>query len=115
MIVYLDDFLNLHMTTQWKIFPFSYMLKSSSLLWLQEIKLKFKKVYWLDGLESQRTPGVGDGQEGLACCDSWGRKESDTTERLIWSEWILAIYVLYNFSSVSKICMKRIGINKTRG
>ena len=26
---------------------------------------------------------VGDGQGGLACCDSWGRKESDTTERLI--------------------------------
>ena len=26
--------------------------------------------------------GVGDGQEGLVCCDSWGRKESDTTERL---------------------------------
>ena len=58
MIVYLDDFLNLHTTTQWKIFSFSYMLKSSSLLWLQEIKLKFKKVYWLDGRESQRTPGV---------------------------------------------------------
>ena len=27
-------------------------------------------------------PGVGDGQGGLACCGSWGRKESDTTERL---------------------------------
>ena len=26
--------------------------------------------------------GVGDGQGGLTCCDSWGRKESDTTERL---------------------------------
>ena len=26
--------------------------------------------------------GVGDGQGGLACCDSWGHKESDTTERL---------------------------------
>ena len=26
------------------------------------------------------TPGVGDGQEGLACCGSWGRKKSDTTE-----------------------------------
>ena len=26
--------------------------------------------------------GVGDGQEGLACCDSWGHKESDMTERL---------------------------------
>ena len=29
------------------------------------------------------TRGVGDGQGGPACCDSWGRKESDTTERLI--------------------------------
>ena len=28
------------------------------------------------------TPGVGDGQGGLACCDSWGRKESDTTEQM---------------------------------
>ena len=42
--------------------------------------------HWLDGCESQWTPGVGDGQGGLAWCDSWGRKESDTTERLIWSE-----------------------------
>ena len=32
------------------------------------------------------TPGVGDGQGGLACCDSWGHKESDTTERLNWTE-----------------------------
>ena len=42
--------------------------------------------HWLDGRESEWTPGVGDGQGGLACCDSWGRKESDTTERLIWSD-----------------------------
>ena len=28
------------------------------------------------------TPGVSDGQGGLACCGSWGRKESDMTERL---------------------------------
>ena len=28
------------------------------------------------------TPGVGDGQGGLACCGSWGHKESDTTERM---------------------------------
>ena len=40
---------------------------------------------WLDGHESQWTPGVGDGQGGLACCDSWGRKELDTTERLNWT------------------------------
>ena len=40
----------------------------------------------LDGRESEWTPGVGDGQEGLACCYSWGHKESDTTERLNWTE-----------------------------
>ena len=34
------------------------------------------------------TPGVGDGQGGLACCDSWGCKESDTTERPNWTELI---------------------------
>ena len=42
--------------------------------------------HWLDGHEFGWTPGVGDGQGGLVCCDSWGRKESDTTERLIWSD-----------------------------
>ena len=40
----------------------------------------------LDGCESEWTPGVGNGQGGLACCDSWGRKELDTTEQLIWSD-----------------------------
>ena len=34
----------------------------------------------LDAHESGLTPGVGDGQGGLPCCDSWGHKESDTTE-----------------------------------
>ena len=36
----------------------------------------------LNGHEFGWTPGVGDGQGGLACCDSWGCKESDTTEQL---------------------------------
>ena len=40
----------------------------------------------LYGHEFEWTPGVGDGQGGLACCDSWGRKESDMTERLNWTE-----------------------------
>ena len=44
--------------------------------------------HWLDGYESQWTPWVGDGQGGLVCCDSWGRKELDTTERLIWYDLI---------------------------
>ena len=42
--------------------------------------------YGLDGRESEWTPGDADGQGGLACCDSWGHKESDTTERLNWIE-----------------------------
>ena len=42
--------------------------------------------HWLDGHEFGCTPGVGDRQVGLTCCDSWGRKESDTTERLNWTE-----------------------------
>ena len=40
----------------------------------------------LDGHEFEWTPGVGDGQGGLACCGSWDRKELDTTERLNWTE-----------------------------
>ena len=37
------------------------------------------------------TPGVGDGQGGLACCGSWGHKESDTTERMNWTELNLSL------------------------
>ena len=45
-----------------------------------------QRIRWLDGitdrLNGHGTPGIGDGQWGLACCSSWGCKESDTTERL---------------------------------
>ena len=43
----------------------------------------------LDGCEFEWTPGVGDGQASLVCCNSWGRKESDTTEKLNWTELML--------------------------
>ena len=39
----------------------------------------------LDGCEFGWTPGVGDGQGGLASCSSWGCKESDTTSWLNWT------------------------------
>ena len=42
--------------------------------------------HWLDGRKSEWTPGVGDGQGGLVCCDSWGCKELDMTEWLNWTE-----------------------------
>ena len=50
-----------------------------------------QRMRWLDGITdsmdmSEWTPGVGDGQGGLACCNSWGHKESDMTEWLNWTE-----------------------------
>ena len=46
----------------------------------------------------------GDGQGGLACCDSWGRKESDTTERLDdWTE--LNWRALRASASTSQVCL----------
>ena len=61
--------------------------------WRQEEKgtTKDEMVRWhhrLNGREFGQTPGVGDGQGGLACCSSWGCKESDTIEWLNWTEWL---------------------------
>ena len=42
--------------------------------------------HWVNGHEFEQVMGVGDGQGGLACCSPWGRQESDTTERLSWTE-----------------------------
>ena len=44
----------------------------------------------LNGCEFEWIPGDGDGQGGLVCCNSWGCKESDTTEWLNWTElnWV---------------------------
>ena len=53
--------------------------------------------HWLDGCESEWTPGVGDGQGGLACCNSWGHKESDMTERLNWTELNVALVSTHKF------------------
>ena len=62
--------------------------------------------HWLDGRESEWTPGVGDGQGGLACCDSWGRKESDTTEWLKWTETELVLNIKNpNKSSLFTLCV----------
>ena len=54
--------------------------------------------HWLDGHEFGWTPGVGDGRGGLACCSSWGRKESDTTEQLNWTEHCLIEILTYHLS-----------------
>ena len=69
----------------------------------------------LGGHEFEWTPGVGDGQGGLACCDSWDRKELDTTEWLNWTECFgvltLKIFAYREWSSgpVSHaMCLRRL-------
>ena len=61
----------------------------------------------LDGREFEWTPGVGDGQGRLACCNSWGRKESDTTERLNWTELkdhkVFFFFLFFKFYFIFKL------------
>ena len=68
--------------------------------------------HWLDGRESEWTPVVGDGQGGLACCDSWGCKELDTTEWLNWTElnwcWNKHRSMEYNWDSKNEAFTFRI-------
>ena len=50
-----------------------------------------QRMWWLYGITDSMdmvrwTPGVGDGQGGLACCASWACKESDMTEWLNWTD-----------------------------
>ena len=64
----------------------------------------------LDGREFEWTPGVGDGQGGLACCNSWGLKESDMTERLNW----LTLYLPLKFVLNLKLLKKKNPFSKRR-
>ena len=57
----------------------------------------------LNGREFEWTPGAGDGQGGLACCNSWGCKESDTTEQLNWTE-LNSYYLTFN-TEIRSACM----------
>ena len=83
--------------------------------WRQEEKgtTEDEKVGWhhqLDGCGFGWTLGVGDGQRGLACCGSWGRKESDTTERLNWTE----LSLLFGTQGRSRR-LKPFPVNKKQG
>ena len=63
--------------------------------------------HWLDTHEFVWTLGVGDGQGGLVCCNSWGRKESEMTERLNWTE-LKSCYL----HSINKALARAICANK---
>ena len=63
---------------------------------------------WLNGHEFEWTPGVGDGQGGLVCCSSCGRKESDMTERLNWTDLhycvIISSSYIYCLVLIFQVC-----------
>ena len=67
--------------------------------WEEKGMTENEMVEWrhqLNGHEFGRTLGVGDGQGGVACCSSCGRKESDTTVRLNWLIFIWSIVLILN-------------------
>ena len=61
----------------------------------------------LDGHGFGWTLGVGDGQGGLACCGSWGHKESDMTEQLNWTDFfsieLHEFFVYFGYNSLSDL------------
>ena len=59
--------------------------------------------HWLDGCGFEWTPGVGDGQGGLECCDSWGCKELDMTEQLNWTEFNLNTHSVIKITNIGVI------------
>ena len=56
----------------------------------------------LDGHELEQAPGVGDRQGSLACCSPWGRKESDMTEQLNWTEFTFGTPLSYHSEDPQK-------------
>ena len=83
--------------------------------WGQEEKMMTEdemagRHHWLDGHEFGWTPGVGDGQGGLACCGSWGHKESDTTEWLNWTQ-LMNFKIFFSFCKNSLIIFTQFGQN----
>ena len=59
----------------------------------------------LNGYGFGWAPGVDDGQGGLVCCNSWGRKESDKTEQLNWTEEYFNI-IIFKYRMQSKLIWK---------
>ena len=58
--------------------------------------------HWLDGHEFEWTPGVGDGQGGLACCDSWGRSQTQLSD---WTEYTIKLIFPFPSVKVIKMCV----------
>ena len=63
-------------------------------------RMGWQKIRWLDGITDSMDVSLSefwelvmDREGGLACCNSWGHKESDTTEQLNWTELKGSLYL----------------------
>ena len=73
---------------------------------IEDRRRGWQRMRWFDGITNSMDMRLGklrelDGQGGLACCDSWGRKESDTTEWLNWTE--LTGFISWQSKGLSKV------------
>ena len=69
-----------------------------------------KRMRWVDGITDSMDVGLGELREfvmdgGLVCCGSWGRKESDTTERLNWTEHLRLGTFQYVYYTLLCVCV----------
>ena len=76
--------------------------------WRQEEKgaTENETVGWNHGHESEQAPEIGDGQRSLACCSPWGRKESDTAERLNWTKLTVLPWCARSMSIIAHIACR---------
>ena len=79
---------------------------------LHKIKTNKQTKTFINCIATQ-TPGVGEGQGDLVCCSPWGLKESDTTERLNWTElnWITLLYSRNWHNIVNQLYFNKINLN----
>ena len=69
----------------------------------------WQRMRWLDGVTNSMVMSLGklrelvmDRQGGLACCSPWGRKDSDSTERLSWTDWCSSMNTKLNYMIVTE-------------
>ena len=80
----------------WRTDLFEKTLMLGKILWGERGTTEDEMVgwhHWLNGREFEWTPGVGDGQGGLACLSPWGHRELNTTEWLNWTDIYIYIYM----------------------
>ena len=94
-IIYIHTYIHIYYTNYMCVYIYMYIIFLYMYIIFKALKTTEDEMarwhHWLDGHESEWTPGVVDGQGGLACCYSWDRRVGhDWATDLIWSDLIIA-------------------------